>query len=122
ALLDLAARICHLQYQSGKDRKSVKQFCEKYQDRILYATDLMQFPDSDPVAFKKDAHERWLSDWMYFTTDAIMTAPELEESFRGLALPEAVIEKIYRKNAERIFPGAWKIKRKVFQGLTGHIC
>ena len=38
--VDMAARICHLQYQSAKDRKRVRDFCIKYQDRLLYGTDL----------------------------------------------------------------------------------
>ena len=33
--VDMAARICHLQYQSAKDRKKVRDFCIKYQDRLL---------------------------------------------------------------------------------------
>ena len=34
---DLAARICHFQVQ---DREKVRNFCIKYQDRLLYGTDL----------------------------------------------------------------------------------
>jgi len=38
--VDMAARICHLQYQSSKDRERVRNFCIKYQDRLLYGTDI----------------------------------------------------------------------------------
>ena len=38
--VDMAARICHLEYQSAKDRERVRDFCIKYQDRLLYGTDL----------------------------------------------------------------------------------
>ena len=37
---DLAARIVHLQYQSLTDRERVRNFLIKYQDRILYGSDM----------------------------------------------------------------------------------
>ena len=37
--VDMSARICHLQYQSAKDRSRVRNFIIKYQDRLLYGTD-----------------------------------------------------------------------------------
>ena len=38
--VDMAARICHLQYQSQRTAIKVRDFCIKYQDRLLYGTDL----------------------------------------------------------------------------------
>ena len=38
--VDMAARISHLQYQSTKNWQKVHDFFIKYQDRILYATDI----------------------------------------------------------------------------------
>ena len=46
---------------------------------------------------------------MYLATDSVMTAGSIEGSFRGLSLPREVIDKIYRENAERMFPGGWKV-------------
>ncbi len=108
AVVDMAARMGQVQYQSGRDREKVRRFFIQYQDRVLYATDLTQQPDADPAEFKNEAHQKWLNDWKYLNTDQTMSVPELDEPFQGLALPKNVIEKIYRLNAENIFPTAWK--------------
>ena len=39
-LVDISARICHLQYQPAKDRNRVRDFCMQYHDRLLYGTDV----------------------------------------------------------------------------------
>lgn len=108
AVVDMAARMGQVQYQSSQDREKVRSFLIKYQDRILYATDLTQAPNADAEAFKKEAHDKWLADWKYLNTDSIMTVPQLDNSFQGLALPKKVVEKIYRFNAEKTFPSGWK--------------
>ncbi len=109
ANVDLAERISHTQFQSRKDHDKVKSFFIKYQDRILYGTDFQQLEDTDPAELKKIMQERWLRDWQYFNTDDIFSVPELDDHVKGLALPKNVVDKIYRMNAERIFPGclAW---------------
>ena len=45
-----------------------------------------------------------------YTNDE-MNVPELNDPIKGLYLEKSVIDKIYRLNAERIFPGAWKKKK-----------
>jgi hypothetical protein len=107
ATVDMAARISHLLYQTIGQRDKVRQFFLDYQDLVLYATDITQTADDDPVKFKEDVHKRWLTDWKYFNTDSIMTDPDLNEPFQGLALPKDVVEKIYSTNAKREFPAAW---------------
>ncbi len=103
--VDMAARICHLQYQSSIDRKKVRDFLIKYQDRILYATDL-QLEEGEPDdSLKQRMHKVWLNDWRYLVTNEWMSAPELNNKFQGLALPRKVAEKIYRQNAEHWY--AW---------------
>ena len=108
AYVDLAERLSHVQYQSQSDYDRVRNFFIKYQDRILYGTDFQQLEDSDPDELRKTMNERWLLDWKYLNTEDEMTVPELDGSLIGLGLPKAVVDKIYRINAERIFPGAWK--------------
>lgn len=108
AVVDVAARMGQVQYQSSHDREKVRSFLIKYQDRILYATDLTQAPDANPEEFKNEMHEKWLADWKYLNTDSTMTVPELDNPFQGLALPKKVVEKIYHLNAERTFPSAWR--------------
>lgn len=106
--VDMAARIPHLEYQAIKDHQKVRDFFVKYQDRLLYATDLEIDDNTDTTAAKKEAQEVWLSHWKFFTSDELMNATELTESFRALHLPKEVIDKIYRKNAQKWFPGLSK--------------
>jgi predicted TIM-barrel fold metal-dependent hydrolase len=108
ASVDCAERLSHIQYQSQKDWKKVRDFFVEFQDRILYGTDFQQLENSDEATLKKYMNERWRMDWKYLNTDKMMQVPELESSFRGLDLPKTIVDKIYRMNAERIFPGAWK--------------
>ena len=82
--VDMAARICHLQYQSARDREKVRDFCIKYQDRLLYGTDLSD-NDGNTEGLKSWIHETWIDDWKYFTTDEKMTSDKFKGSFEGLA-------------------------------------
>lgn len=97
--VDMSARICHLQYQSAQDRKRVWDFCIKYQDRLLYGTDVGDDGESDPDRFKERMQETWLDDWKYFTSDDEMTSDKFRGSFTGLKLPKEVVDKIYYENA-----------------------
>jgi predicted TIM-barrel fold metal-dependent hydrolase len=97
--VDMSARICHLQYQSAQNRKRIRDFCIKYQDRLLYGTDTGYNGSSDPERFKSSVHETWLDDWKYFTSDDQMTSDKFRGIFRGLKLPKEVVDKIYRENA-----------------------
>lgn len=101
--VDMASRICHLQYQGQKDREKVRNFFIKYQDRLIYATDSGIEPTSDPEKTKSNLHDTWMNDWKYFVTDEVMTVDEVKGDFRGLKLPKAVIDKIYYTNAIRWF-------------------
>jgi len=83
------------------DRQRVRDFCIKYQDRLLYGTDTGDNGTSDAERFKKRMHEIWLNDWKYFTTDDEMTSDKFRGRFTGLKLPKEVIDKIYYVNASR---------------------
>jgi predicted TIM-barrel fold metal-dependent hydrolase len=99
-VVDMSARICHLQYQSAHDRDKVRNFCIKYQDRLLYGTDT-GYSGKDPDEFRMEMHNTWLADWKYFTSDEDMNAPQFRGNFRGLKLPREIIDKIYFTNAVR---------------------
>jgi hypothetical protein len=99
--VDMAARICHLQYQSSKDRERVRNFCIKYQDRLLYGTDLSSSDNDSHDKVSKWVHETWLDDWRYFTTKDKMTSDKFRGTFEGLQLPKEVVRKIYSENAIR---------------------
>ncbi len=71
AVVDLAARMSNLQVQSNADLEKVRAFFVKYQDRILYGTDLTDSPP-DPAAraqnppatddFPREADAVWRAD------------------------------------------------------------
>jgi hypothetical protein len=97
--VDVAERVCHLEYQSQTNREKIRNFLIKYQDRIIYGSDLGMRPTSDPEQSKIRVHKRWLEEWEYFATDKLMTGSEVNGEFRGLNLPRAVVDKIYYSNA-----------------------
>jgi predicted TIM-barrel fold metal-dependent hydrolase len=103
AVVDLAARMGQVQYQSLRDRAGARAFFIKYQDRLLYGTDLTQEPGSVADTMRKEAHDRWLSDWIYFNTEQTQAVAELDAPVPGLGLPRGVIDKLYYRNAERCF-------------------
>ena len=110
-VVDVAARIGQLQYQSQKDRERVRRFFIKYQDRVLYGSDMAQAPDQDGAALAKEAEGVWRMHWRYFNTADSFKVADLDKPVKGLALPKAVVDKLYRTNAEHAFPGAWGGKR-----------
>lgn len=65
--VDMAARISHLQYQAKNNWQKVHDFCIKYQDRLLYATDILISNSESPSSVKKQAHDTWLNDWRFFS-------------------------------------------------------
>jgi predicted TIM-barrel fold metal-dependent hydrolase len=112
ANVDIAARITQVQAQSRDDYPKVRAFFLKYQDRLMYGTDLTQNPpDSkartqNPPAtddFAKEADDTWRSDWDYLATDGRQKVDAIKADVKGLALPRTVIDKLYYRNARRIF-------------------
>jgi predicted TIM-barrel fold metal-dependent hydrolase len=107
ARVDVAARMVHLEYQATRHRQKVRGFLLRYQDRILYGSDEAYGPDgSDPQAVAA-VHAAWLQDWRFLTSADLMRSADFAQPFRGLQLPRTVIDKIYRHNAEALFPTAW---------------
>lgn len=106
ASVDLAARMSQVQYQSVRDREKVRDFFIRYQDRLLYGTDLTFGPDADPAQFRQEAHAAWTADWRYLATDESQRVDMINADVPGLALPRAVIDKIYFANAVRVFAPA----------------
>lgn len=109
--VDMAERISHLQYQALTNWQKVHEFFIKYQDRILYGTDLrinaMDIVNNkikDPADIRKHTHDVWMRHWKFFTTDEKMTVPKVQGEFKGLKLPRTVIDKIYYTNAEKWLP------------------
>jgi len=102
--VDMAERISHLQYQAVTNWQKVHDFIIKYQDRLIYATD--QIIDSAKTYNDKtkEAHDVWVRHWKFFTSGEKMKVPKVEKEFMGMKLPREVVDKIYRKNAEKWLP------------------
>jgi predicted TIM-barrel fold metal-dependent hydrolase len=107
--VDLSARIVHLQIQP---REKVRAFLVKYQDRLLYGTDV-QFgrgsgaEGADPAKALARLAATYESDAMWFATDQELALENVRAGFksRGVALPEPVLRKIYYENAKQWYPG-----------------
>jgi predicted TIM-barrel fold metal-dependent hydrolase len=109
ASVDLAARLVHLELQASSDRDKVRRFFVAYQDRILYGSDLSRGRDQSDADFADEIHAAWLSDWRFLSGDEQLRSSDFDAPFRGLALPCPVLDKIYRENARKLFPNAWRL-------------
>ena len=87
----------------------VRAFFLKYQDRILYGVDRSWRPyrtpdvaptDEDRAKFAADLEAQYRRDWAYYAGAG--STDYGGDTVEGLALPQAVLEKFYWKNAERI--------------------
>jgi len=101
--IDTAARIPDL---LRFDRDELRAFFIRYQDRILYGTDMPVKPHHDGAKKREQLEERWVRDWELFAANEEMeiTSNAGVVSFRGLALPRPVLEKLYHDNAVAWYP------------------
>ena len=104
----MSARIGHLQHQSLSDHQRVRDFLIKYQDRIMYGTDMsVSERSTDYRSTTAGLHRRWLDDWVYLATDSTIIVNDLDQQeVPGLKLPASVIDNIYYRNAEQFFDTA----------------
>jgi predicted TIM-barrel fold metal-dependent hydrolase len=107
--VDTAARIPEL----GRKPAEVRQVILDHQDRVLFGTDLQLGPDhlvlgaGEPGIPPRAMIDRFFdATWRFFETpDRQFDHPTpIQGRWRidGLGLPEAVVEKVYRRNAERL--------------------
>jgi predicted TIM-barrel fold metal-dependent hydrolase len=102
--VDMSARMAHLQSQSIADYEKVRNFLLKYQDRILYGTDITVSPaESNPESRCSQILDRWTSNWVYLATDSTQVIRNLPAPVRGMQLPKKVIDKIFNTNAGIFF-------------------
>jgi predicted TIM-barrel fold metal-dependent hydrolase len=99
--VDTAARIEYLMMQP---RDKVRAFLIKYQDRVLYGTDLVVMRKDDTEKALAEWNDTYARDWKFFATNK--TVEVKGRKFQGLELPEPVLRKLYHDNAVRWFPGA----------------
>jgi len=98
--VDVAARVPRLVTQP---RDKVRAFILKYQDRILYGTDLHFYPGTADQAAARIWEHQYALDWHYFATDD--SFEYLGHKVEGLDLPRQVLKKLYHDNAIQWVPG-----------------
>ncbi|WP_335966551.1 amidohydrolase family protein [Galbibacter sp. PAP.153] len=102
-MTDLAERICHIQLQARENHEKVRDFFIKYQDRIIYGTDVIDDGQITEKEIARKFERLWKAHWDFFATNKTLEAPEFKGAFQGLELPVAVLEKIFYKNAIKTY-------------------
>lgn len=96
--VDIAAR---MPYFEMNPRATMIAFITKYQDRLIYGTDIgFRGGSSKTIA---DLESVYANDWRYFATSDSLAYKG--KPVQGLALPPAILRKIYHDNALKWFPG-----------------
>lgn len=98
--VDTAARVPYFMLQP---REKVRAFLIKYQDRILYGTDLGGTPDGDTARIVQNWQNTYRRDWIFFSSDR--KVEYLGHNYQGLSLPAPVLRKIFHDNAVHWLPG-----------------
>jgi predicted TIM-barrel fold metal-dependent hydrolase len=98
--VDLAARMPYLVLQP---RENIIAFIEKYQDRLLYATDNEFYATDDVSDAVRSWEKTYAFDWRFLSTSD--TLQYKERKVQGLNLPAPVLRKLYHDNAVRWIPG-----------------
>jgi hypothetical protein len=98
--VDTAAR---MEYLIAAPTEKVRAFLIKYQDRVLYGTDLDLLATANVQETLNDWESTYVRDWRFLATDE--TFEQDGRKIRGLKLPKPVLRKIYRSNALRWIPG-----------------
>ncbi len=98
--VDVAARTVYLTLQP---RDKAREFLIRYQDRILYGTDLELSGRQNTRKVERSWDKQYAADWAFFSSDAIITYEGRQ--VKGLALPPQVLHKLYHYNAVHWIPG-----------------
>ena len=98
--VDTAGRSIYFMMQAPE---KVRAFLIKYQDRVLYGTELDLMPWADTTQRLKHWQDEYARDWRYFATDESVEYDG--KKYQGLKLPEPVLHKLYHENAIRWVPG-----------------
>src|SRR5262249_35106566 len=92
--VDTAAR---MEYLMLAPPEKIRTFLIKYQDRVLYGTDLDLLATAKVEESLKEWQSVYARDWRFFATDE--TFELAGKKVHGLHLPDNVLHKIYRTNA-----------------------
>ncbi|MDR2894094.1 MAG: amidohydrolase [Alistipes sp.] len=94
------------QYMYLSDRDNIRDFYIEFADRLMFGTDGGRV-SADQVESMAERYAHWFA---LLETDQIVEGGFYgKEPTRGLDLPREVLEKIYYKNAARLYPGLAKV-------------
>jgi hypothetical protein len=96
----MAAR---MEYLMIAPPEKVRAFLIKYQDRVLYGTDLDFLATAGVQETLQEWQATYARDWKFLATDE--TFEYQGQKMRGLSLPQPVLQKIFRDNALHWIPG-----------------
>jgi predicted TIM-barrel fold metal-dependent hydrolase len=98
--IDTAAR---MEYLMITPPEKVRAFLIKYQDRVLYGTDLDLIATAELDESLKDWRSTYARDWRFLATDQNLDYGG--KKIRGLKLPAPVLQKIFHDNSTHWIPG-----------------
>ncbi len=98
--VDMAAR---MPYVMMLPRARAIAFIQKYQDRLIYGTDLDFMPGANPAQTIERWENYFARDWRFLATNDWVEY--MGRKYQGLDLPRPVLAKLYHANAVHWFPG-----------------
>jgi len=98
--VDVAAR---MPYIVMRPRVDIINFINKYQDRLIYATDNGLASNANAADVAQRLEKSYAFDWRFLATSD--TLVYRGHTVRGLALPLPILQKLYHRNAVQWFPG-----------------
>lgn len=93
----------------GRQPRSSRKFFDRYQDRIMFGTDATfdagrEYPQQDLKPAMYRCYFRFLeTDDEYFDYAPSAVPPQGRWKIYGIALPDAILKKVYHNNAARLF-------------------
>ena len=102
--VEIGARLGEL----GRQPRTSRKFFERYQDRIMFGTDATwdagkEYPQQDLKPAMYRAYFRFLeTEDEYFDYAPSEVPPQGRWRIYGIALPDAILKKVYHNNAARL--------------------
>ncbi len=100
-----------MQYCNLQDYNNLRDFILSYQDRIMWGYDFTNTPNENNYGSMANSLINW---FRFLETDDVFgeNIASNRKPLKGLNLPKSVLEKIYYKNALRIYPSKLKESMK----------
>ncbi|MCK5368771.1 MAG: amidohydrolase family protein, partial [Cyclobacteriaceae bacterium] len=103
-VVDLSSRLNHLQLQAISNYTDIRNFFIKYADRLIYGSDIVDNFSLSRSALVDKIENAYHNDWLFLSTDKMITSNEFDGQFKGLNLPLDILKLIYYNNALNNYP------------------